>query len=299
MSKLIILVGISASGKSTFAEQMLASKDESFIRVSRDEYRYMWKNSGVVSEKLEGLISKRVMQDIGYFLRNKMNVIYDATNLTARYLNEFVEAFNCDAEIEFVVFDVDVDECIRRDDLRKRTVGESVIRNQFQKFETLKKNYDFSTLPKKKRKYQVQSVDPKKADCVCVDIDGTIADLGDRDPYATQGVLNDKVNKSVLSVMQSMKRDNPYLDIILVSGREDKVNKETIQWLKTNKVPYDELYMRRTGDRRKDAQIKKEIYNEHILPYYNVLFVIDDRQQVVDQLRSMGLTVFQVAEGNF
>ena len=32
---------------------------------------------------------------------------------------------------------------------------------------------------------------------------------------------------------------------------------------------------------------------------YNVHFVLDDRQQVVDMWRSLGLTVFQVAEGDF
>ncbi|MDJ0647343.1 MAG: hypothetical protein QNJ60_01435 [Xenococcaceae cyanobacterium MO_188.B19] len=32
---------------------------------------------------------------------------------------------------------------------------------------------------------------------------------------------------------------------------------------------------------------------------FRCLFILDDRQQVVDMWRSLGLTVFQVAEGDF
>ena len=144
--KLILTIGISASGKSTFAEQMLA-KEANLVRVSRDEYRYMWRNAGVVSPAIENLITKRVNQDIYHFLTSGEKVIYDATNLSASYLNQFVKSFNELAEIEFVVFDVDVDECIRRDALRQRKVGEEVIRKQYKNFLNLKKNYNFSPLP--------------------------------------------------------------------------------------------------------------------------------------------------------
>ena len=45
--------------------------------------------------------------------------------------------------------------------------------------------------------------------------------------------------------------------------------------------------------------MKEEIYQQHIAGQYNVKFVLDDRQQVVDMWRSLGLTVFQVDEGDF
>jgi hypothetical protein len=37
----------------------------------------------------------------------------------------------------------------------------------------------------------------------------------------------------------------------------------------------------------------------HIRPNYDVKYVIDDRDQVVDMWRSLGLRVLQVAPGNF
>ena len=45
--------------------------------------------------------------------------------------------------------------------------------------------------------------------------------------------------------------------------------------------------------------VKEEIYNRDILPEYYVSCVLDDRQQVVDALREMGLQVWQVARGDF
>jgi hypothetical protein len=57
--------------------------------------------------------------------------------------------------------------------------------------------------------------------------------------------------------------------------------------------------MRPTGDRRKDWVVKSELYRDHNEPRYEVLLVLDDRDQVVRAWRELGLTVFQVAEGDF
>ena len=89
------------------------------------------------------------------------------------------------------------------------------------------------------------------------------------------------------------------IGVFIVKLAEEKTRKDTETWLKQNKVPYSKLFLRKTGDNRRDASVKKEIYNTEILPYYNVNFVLDDRNQVVAMLRELGLTVFQVAEGNF
>ena len=45
--------------------------------------------------------------------------------------------------------------------------------------------------------------------------------------------------------------------------------------------------------------MKLELFDRHVRDSYDVRYVLDDRQQVVDAWRSIGLTVFQVAEGNF
>jgi len=57
--------------------------------------------------------------------------------------------------------------------------------------------------------------------------------------------------------------------------------------------------MRAAGDMRKDAIVKAEIFDREIRHRWDVTAVFDDRQQVVRMWRSLGLTVFAVAEGDF
>jgi hypothetical protein len=57
--------------------------------------------------------------------------------------------------------------------------------------------------------------------------------------------------------------------------------------------------MRPVGDMRKDSVVKAEIFDREIRGRYHVVAVFDDRDQVVKTWRSLGLTVFQVAEGSF
>ena len=56
--------------------------------------------------------------------------------------------------------------------------------------------------------------------------------------------------------------------------------------------------MRQDGDFRRDDIVKQEILDKYI-DKDRVLFVLDDRDQVVDMWRRNGLTCFQVAEGDF
>jgi hypothetical protein len=57
--------------------------------------------------------------------------------------------------------------------------------------------------------------------------------------------------------------------------------------------------MRKQGDFRRDSIVKKEIYDNDIKGKFDVEFVLDDRQQVVDMWREIGLKCLQVAPGNF
>lgn len=57
--------------------------------------------------------------------------------------------------------------------------------------------------------------------------------------------------------------------------------------------------MRPEGDIRKDSIVKREIFENYIRDYYNIQFVLDDRNQVVEMWRSLGLKCLQVQEGDF
>jgi hypothetical protein len=67
-------------------------------------------------------------------------------------------------------------------------------------------------------------------------------------------------------------------------------------WLGKHDLPIDRLIMRRGGDTRLDSVVKREMYEEQIAPRYDVRFVVDDRQQVVEMWRDLGLHVMQVTD---
>lgn len=142
----------------------------------------------------------------------------------------------------------------------------------------------------------------KLPEAIICDLDGTLALYGDRNPYDrdfTKDDINVPVGRLVLKYIGGSTQ------VIFVSGRKDIYRDQTEQWLKDNGFLYygELLFMRKTQPKGKqepkDVLVKQEIYENEIKNKYNVLFVLDDRNQVVDFWRSQGLTCFQVAEGNF
>jgi hypothetical protein len=139
---------------------------------------------------------------------------------------------------------------------------------------------------------------PRKPSAVIVDVDGTLALITDRSPYSHQGVLKDKPNAPVIAVARALAAQEHAL--VIVSGRSELAREDTERWLDRHLgVEYDGPFMRADRDGRKDATIKREIYERDIKPNYDVLCVLDDRDQVVEMWRSLGLTCLQVARGDF
>ena len=128
---------------------------------------------------------------------------------------------------------------------------------------------------------------------------------GKRSPYDYSKVDVDDLDVSIRKIAQATltglndEYSGEYCDLIILSGREDLCRNSTVEWLEKNNIFYDELFMRKTGDHRKDSIIKEEIFWEHIEPNYNVIAVFDDRDQVVKMWRSLGLKCLQVDYGNF
>lgn len=139
---------------------------------------------------------------------------------------------------------------------------------------------------------------PAKRSAVLVDMDGTLAIITDRNPYSHHGVLKDKPNAPVIEVARALAAAGQTL--VIVSGRSELAREDTEAWLVRHLgVAFDGPFMRADGDDRKDAIIKKELYRKSIEPNYQVLCVLDDRDQVVRMWRALGLTCLQVAPGNF
>lgn len=144
-----------------------------------------------------------------------------------------------------------------------------------------------------------------KQRAIIFDIDGTLATIGDRGIFEYENVSVDIPNEPIINILQAyvtfnlLNEDEEKKRIILITGREDRCMDETVEWMDKHKVYFDELYMRPTGDRRPDIELKKEIWEKNIKDKYDVLFVVEDRYRVVRMWRKLGITCLQVAEGNY
>ena len=126
---------------------------------------------------------------------------------------------------------------------------------------------------------------------VIVDVDGTLAIRGNRGIFEFEKCEEDLVCEEVKTIVELL-RTRPYINIIILSGREEVYKGRTEAWLQKNTIPYDGIIMRPTGDRRQDSIVKQELYERHLKGKFNILFVIDDRPRVIRTFRSLGLYVF-------
>ena len=143
---------------------------------------------------------------------------------------------------------------------------------------------------------------------IIFDIDGTLADIKHRRSFLGQekpdwSAFNDAMgddtpNTPVVALYKTLCNSGEY-DIILTSGRSEKDRKITEQWLTWNEITFDRLEMRPDKDNRADYIIKQEILDMLRAEGKEVLFAVDDRQQVVDMWRKNGVTCLQCDVGNF
>lgn len=292
--KIILTRGLPASGKSTWAKEQVAKGNGKVKRVNKDDLRDMI-DAGIWSKSNEQLIINARDALVTLFISNKEveTVIVDDTNFEEKHFNTmvgFADSYNrlcnMDITVEYKDFlDVPLDECLHRDSLRAKPVGEKVIKGMHQRY----------ILPTIKD----APVANKKGNTIIVDIDGTLAHRCDRNWFDYSKVDQDELDVVVYGIVESYAKKG--YTILIVSGREgiDECRQKTLAWLDKHKVPYYDLMMRKEGDHRRDSIVKKEIYDTLIKDKFDVEFVLDDRQQVVDMWREIGLKCLQVAPGNF
>lgn len=292
--RLIICRGVPASGKSTWAKAWVHA-GEKRARVNRDDIRLQM--FGKLVGVNEFFVTKVEDRIIDVALRSGHSVVVDSTNIKHEYVKRIAGlALQLGIPVEIKQFDISLEEALRRNRERHEKGGhfvpEDVIRNMHQALQ--ESGTPEISAPTQGDTYRAKAGTLK---AIMVDIDGTIADMGDRSPYDWKSVGKDVPKRNVLKVVQ-WAADNGY-QILLLSGRDSVCRPETIKWLDFHNIWWDKLIMRPEGDQRKDSIVKRELFDEHVRDEYNVLFVLDDRNQVVEMWRDLGLTVFQVAPGDF
>jgi len=169
-------------------------------------------------------------------LRAGVDVFCDDTFLRARVVREFAElAAGCGAGFEVRDFTgVPLEVCLERDAGRPdgERVGEEVIHGMWSRY--LAGQPTPLPLPELARD---QPTGPPGAyrpgaglpEAVLVDIDGTVALMGDRSPYDMSRVSSDRPNHAVITAVRAMHAFGHH--IVFCSGRTDDGRADTEAWL--------------------------------------------------------------------
>lgn len=304
MTQLVCMRGYCASGKSTRAREI--SKELGGVVVNRDLIRLQllgtyW--TGRSEDEYRVTLSEE--SQVKALMEAGIPTVIDATHLAPTNLRRWARMatrYGWDFTVEDVKTPVDV--CLER--LRRRNlesdrfIEASVLFNQA-------KRYPIDRWPVvEKREFNPTPVErdwslPK---AVIFDIDSTLAEKSDRSPYDYSRVYEDTVYEDAAYLNWLFRGDR--FKILIVSGRDDTCRYATKQWIEDNDLGYDELFMRDTerdvdenGGKLPDFEVKYRLFDEHIRGKYRVEYVIDDRRQVVDLWRKIGLTVLDIRGNEF
>ncbi len=307
MKTVLILKGLPASGKSTFARKLINENKGSWKRLNKDELRAMLDNSehSLANEKFVERVRDMMLVEA---LNEGKHVVIDDTNLSNRpveRIKQVVERYKKDTgqevKVEFQTMETSLEECLIRDERREKKVGREVIMRMYN--EHIVKEKSPTNMTKRqgdisKRGPHYQPQDNTLPPAILCDLDGTLAIIHNRSPFDAIRCETDLLNEPIAEIVKNYASLG--IKIILMSGRDEASRLPTMNWLAYNRIPYDSLFMRATGDARKDAVVKKELYKAHVKGQFFVKFVLDDRNQVVDLWRlDLGLPCLQVNYGDF
>lgn len=131
MGKLIMMIGLPASGKSTLSKKY---KEDGFIVHSSDEIRR--EISDINDQSKNPVVFDILHTRIKIDLELGKNVVYDATNLSMKRRRAFLETLNSiECSKVAVVMATPFNECIERDRSRDRTVGDTVLDRMYKSFQ--------------------------------------------------------------------------------------------------------------------------------------------------------------------
>lgn len=287
--KIIMLKGLQGSGKSTWAKNQ--KPHSQYEIVSMDVIR---EENGGYSRKREKKMLQIRDEKIIEGLQSGKNVIVDATNLNPIHEARLRQLAR-ENDAEFIIksfLNVDIDTCIARDLIRPNSVGQQVIWTTYDKW--------IASHPPVNERLEKEWKLPR---VILFDIDGTLAHNEEgRNIYQYDRVKEDSPDPFVSFVARQCRindkvdHDSRHKYLIgILSGRTDDCMQETKDWLdNVAMVDYDFLYMRKTGDKRSDEVVKKEIYETKIKGKYCVLGIFDDRPKVTRMWRELGLNVAQM-----
>jgi predicted kinase len=294
-------MGLPASGKTTRARQIVGVTGNT-VRINKDDLRSMTFNNIWSSSREKSIIAIR-NSIIDSAMQRNLNIVVDDTNLHPKHYETFkriVKEWNSVSEnpkytleIDDSFLSVSPHECIERDKKREISVGSKVIWDMYRK-------YIKGTEKDPIKKPDAPEWNNDLPSAIICDLDGTLALMQDRSPYDASRAGEDIPNFPVVDLVQTYR--NRGVEVVFVTARENSSDGSyyeiTDNWIR--KFVFSDgnfsLIMRENGDHRKDSIVKKEMYEQEILNNWNIMFVVDDRPQVIRMWKELGLFVLNVGD---
>jgi predicted kinase len=297
--QVIIMKGLPGSGKTTVAKQiMLQAPTGTYKRINKDNLRSML-DGNIWSGSNEGFVLKCRNTLLRLALEKGHSVIVDDTNLNPIHIEsiqgivqEWNNTHGAEDPVEVVIEDlthVDLEECVKNDLKRENSVGRDVIEQMY---------YRYLYVPVK------PVFDNDLPAAIICDLDGTLADNSWRNPVDSTECDKDPIIEPVAELLRAIKHryeimhPRETLRIIFMSGRQIMNQPQTKVFLERAGFKSGKDYtllMRTDGDMRRDSIVKLELYDEYVKGVYNVLYVLDDRHQVIRECwQKLNLFVIKV-----
>jgi hypothetical protein len=127
-----------------------------------------------------------------------------------------------------------------------------------------------------------------------VDIDGVVADVRHRLEYVMTrpkdwdaffaAARHDPPHDEGIFLVRRLARDH---DVIFLTGRPDRLRRDTSAWLEQHGIGGHRLVMRPDGDRRPAARVKLELVRE-LARERSIAVVVDDDPMVLATMKEAG-----------
>lgn len=300
-----VLRGLPQSGKTTLANAWVAEDPGWRARVSRDDIAtQLYGSPHFLNRHQTETVATVEHNMVTTLLKAKLSVVVDSVNLRIRDVQDW-QSKSAKTSIPLEIEDVwavpgdaskSLNLCIKR--YKENFVGvdgEAIVRDYFGRY-VVKGKYpiipEMVSDQEATGEWQTYVPDESLPDAYIFDIDGTIAQMFGRSPFAWDRVGEDEPITNVIEVAKALHKAG--FEIVLVSGRDVVCFDITSSWLEVSEVIHSALHMKPLNSKQADDKFKHEVFYKEIAPKYNVRGVFDDRLRVCRMWEEIGLTLFRV-----